>query len=204
MKPRTLFVLAAMTLSSPADAARVTDHGELTVDIDSAGATVCHFSDAGPVDDRACSAAEKLTFSNLKQLEPNAFAAIVLHYPAYQASITVTKAAPLHSMSPAHVVEDLAAYRQGMLNKMAGTRMQLAEAPRLVQGPSGLQIVVSAIRNPEVDVVTRTLEVRARTATYRVLFSVAAPHAAEVATLADRTAKSVVARPALTLAEDHH
>jgi hypothetical protein len=187
-----LFALGAMTLSSPSHAARVTDHGELTVDIDSSGATVCHFSDAGPVDDRACSAAEKLTLSSLKQLEPNAFAAIVLHYPAYQASITVTKAAAQRAVA----VGDLPAYRQSMLNKMAGTRVQLAEAPRLVQGQNGLPIVVSAIRNPEVDVVTRTLEVRARTATYRVLFSAPSAHAAEVSTLVDRTAKTVAARPA--------
>jgi hypothetical protein len=189
-----LFATGAMTLSSPTHAARVSDHADLTVDIDSAGATVCHFSDTGPVDDRACSAAEKLTFSGLKQLEPNAFAALVLHYPSYQASITVTKAAPQRAITQT----DLAGYRQAMQNKMAGTRMQIAEAPRLVQGQNGLPIVVSAIRNPEVDVVTRTLEVRARNATYRVLFSVAAAHAAEVANLAERTAKTVVARPATT------
>ncbi len=187
-----LFALGTMTLSSPSHAARVTDHGELTVDIDSSGATVCHFSDAGPVDDRACSAAEKLTLSNLKQLEPNAFAAIVLHYPAFQTSITVTKAAAQRAVTAG----DLGAYRQNMLNKMAGTRVQLAEAPRLVQGQNGLPIVVSAIRNPEVDVVTRTLEVRARSATYRVLFSAPSAHAAEVSTLVDRAAKTVAAHPA--------
>jgi hypothetical protein len=187
-----LFATGAMTLSSPSHAARVTDHADLTVDIDSSGATVCHFSDAGPVDARACSATEKLTLSNLKAFEPNAFAALVLHYPSYQASITVTKAAPQRAVAAA----DLAGYRQNMQSKMAGTRMQIAEAPRLVQGQNGLPVVVSAIRNPEVDVVTRTLEVRARNATYRVLFNVAAPHAAEVATLAERTAKTVVAGPA--------
>jgi hypothetical protein len=181
----TLFFLA-----TPANAARVTDHADLTVDIDHSGASVCHFGESGPVDIRGCNDAEKLTLSNIKALEPNAFAAIVLHYPAYQTSITVTKAAPQHG------APDLAAYRQNMHARMAGTRMQLTDAPRLVQGQNGLPIIVSAIRNPELDLVTRTLEVRARGATYRILFSVTGPHAADVAALAEKTAKTVVARPA--------
>jgi hypothetical protein len=74
--------------------------------------------------------------------------------------------------------------------------MQLADAPRLIPGQNGVSIIVSAIRNPELDLVTRTLEVRAHGATYRILFSVAGPHANDVAALAERTAKTVIARPA--------
>ena len=189
---RARILVAALAFFAPnqAHAARVTDHTDLTVDIDPAGASVCHFTDAGPVDVRGCNDAEKLTLSNVRALEPNAFAALVLHYPGYQTSITVTKAAAQHG------APDLAAYRQNMQSRMAGTRMQMADAPRLVQGQNGLPIIVSAIRNPELDLVTRTLEVRARGATYRILFSVTGPHAQDVAALAERTAKTVVAHPA--------
>ena len=187
---RALFFVAAFLAPNQAHAARVTDHADLTVDIDHTGASVCHFTEAGPVDVRGCNDAEKLTLSNVRALEPNAFAALVLHYPGYQTSITVTKAAP-QTGAP-----DLAAYRHAMQTRMAGTRMQLADAPRLIPGQNGLPIIVSAIRNPELDLVTRTLEVRARGATYRILFSVTGPHAQDVAALAERTAKTVVARPA--------
>lgn len=191
---RALLFIAAFFASSLVDgaahAARVTDHADLTVDIDPTGASVCHFTDSGPVDVRGCNDAEKLTLSNVRALEPNAFAALVLHYPAYQTSITVTKAAAQHG------APDLAAYRQNMQTRMTGTRMQLADAPRLIPGQNGVSIIVSAIRNPELDLVTRTLEVRAHGATYRILFSVAGPHANEVAALAERTAKTVIARPA--------
>lgn len=197
-----LGLATALTLAAPADAARITDHGELAIDIDVPGATVCHYSDKGPVQAAACTPQERVTFSNLTLLEPNAFAAMVIHFHAWQASVVVTRSAPLHSLTPARVSQDLAAYAQGMRSRMAGTNLQITEAPRLVHAANGLQVIVSAIRNPTQSFVTRTLEVRARTATYRVLFSVEDHHAAEVAALSDRALRSVVARPALTFAED--
>ena len=191
-----LFALSALTLAPPADAARITDHADLAIDIDATGAKVCHFSDKGPVEAASCTPEERVTLGNLALLEPNAFAALVLHFPSWQASIVVTRSAPLRSMSAAHLTADLAAYEQGMRSRMAGTSVRITEAPRLVRAANGVQVIVSAIRNPTQSFVTRTLEVRARSATYRVLFSTEDRHAAEVAALSDRALRSVVAAPA--------
>lgn len=194
---------AAFTLASPAGAARVTDRGDLAIDIDAPGATVCHYSDKGPVDAAACTPAERVTLSNLAQVEPNAFAALVLHYRSWNASIVITRTAPKHSMTPSLVTQDLAEYARGMRDRMAGTSVQIAEAPRLVRAPNGLQIIVSSIRNPSQGVITRALEIRARSATYRVLFSGNEARTADVNALSDRALRSVVAHPAPTFAEDH-
>jgi len=200
------FFLAAcaLTLAAPADAARVTDHGDLAIDIDAPGTSVCHYSDRGPVDAAACTPQERVTFSNLALLEPHAFAALVIHFHAWQASVVVTRSAPLHSMTPALVTQDLAEYARGMRDKMAGTNVRIAEAPRLVQAANGLQVIVSSIHNPAQKIVTRALEIRAAGATYRVLFSGAEDHAAEVTALSDRALRTVVARRAPTIAEDRH
>jgi hypothetical protein len=193
---------AAVTFASPAGAARIVDRGDLAIDIDATGAKVCHYNDKGPVDASACTPQERVTLSNLQMLQPNAFAGLVLHFRAWQASIIVTRNAPLHSMTEGRIPEDLAAYARGMRHHMVGTSIQITEAPRLVRARNGLQVIVSAVRNPTQSFVTRTLEVRARNATYRVLFSVDERHAAEIRALSDRAIRSVVARPARTFAED--
>jgi hypothetical protein len=191
-----------LTVAASANAARVTDRGELAVDIDAPGTTICHYSDTGPVDAVACTPQERVTFTNLKQLEPNAFAALVLHYATWQASITVTRTTALHSMTQGRVAEDLQAYAQGMRDKIAGTQMQIVEVPHLVLSSSNVQIIVSALKNPTLGIVTRTLEIRALHATYRVLFSGADSHLADLSALADRAVRTIVARPALTLTEE--
>jgi len=198
----TFFVTLSVTFSGPAYAARVTDRGEIAIDIDATGATVCHYSDSGPVDGAACTPQERVTFGNLKQLEPNAFAALVVHFGTWQASVTVTRTTALHSITASRVTEDLQAYTQGIRDKIAGTQMQISEAPHLVHASNNVQVIVSALRNPTIGIVTRTLEVRALHATYRVLFSVAESRAADVVLLADRSVRTLVARPALTFAEE--
>jgi predicted DNA-binding helix-hairpin-helix protein len=189
-------------VTGPAYAAHVTDRGEIAIDVAAPGTTVCHYGELGPIDGTSCTPEERLTFSNLKRLEPNAFAALVVHYGTWQASITFTRTTALHSMTDAHISEDLAAYAQGMRDRMVGTQMQISEAPHLVRASNNVQVIVSAIRNPSAGIVTRTLEIRALHATYRVLFSAAEGHAADAATLADRSVRTLVARPALTYGEE--
>ncbi|HEY1958018.1 MAG TPA: hypothetical protein VGH28_20495 [Polyangiaceae bacterium] len=181
-----LLAASALTFAAPAGAARVTDHGDLAIDIDAPGTKVCHYSDQGPVDGAACTPEERVTFSNLTMLEPHAFAALVFHFRAWQASVVVTRSAPTHST--------LAEYARAMRAKTAGTNVQIAEAPRLVLAPSGAQIIVSAIHDPTKKIVTRNLEIRGARTTYRVLFSGADDHAAEVTALSDRALRTVVAR----------
>jgi hypothetical protein len=203
MRAHLLAVAAAtLTFAGPARAARVTDRGEIAIDIEAPGTTVCHYSDTGPVDAAACTPQERVTFANLKQVEPNAFAALVVHFGSWQTSVTVTRTTALHSMTSARLAEDLQAYTQGMRDKIAGTQMQITEAPHMVHAGSNVQVIVSALRNPTLGIITRTLEVRALHATYRVLFSAAESHASDAAALADRTLRTLVARPALTFAEE--
>jgi hypothetical protein len=196
-----LLGLAFALVTTPARAAHVTDH-EIAIDIAAPGTTICHYGEAGPVDATACTPQERVTFSNLKRLEPNAFAALVVHYTSWQASVTVTRTTALHSMTEERVGEDLAAYAQGMRDRMSGTQMQISEAPHLVRAVNNVQVIVSAIRNPSLGIVTRTLEIRALNATYRVLFSAAESHAGDAAVLADRSVHTLVARRALTFAEE--